>query len=115
MKIEKITKKLLKFRDDREWEKFHTPKNLAISLSIESAELLECFQWKTDIEVSEMMQTEERIEIEDEIADVASYLLLLCESLDIDVYDAINKKIEKNNQKYPVNKSKGIATKYSKL
>lgn len=113
--LEQMTSKLVGFRDERDWRQFHTPKNLALSLCIEAAELMECFQWKTDEEVKEYINSEERIQLQEEIADVASYLLLLCNETGIDLYDALRDKIEKNGRKYPVELSKGNSKKYTEL
>lgn len=110
-RLDKINILIKKFKEDRDWDKFHNPKDLAISLSIEIAELLECFQWKT---------SEESIEknldnIKYEIADIAIYLLYLCNKLNIDILDVIEKKIKINEFKYPLEKSKGNSIKYNKL
>lgn len=113
--LKQMTDKLVDFRDRRDWSQFHTPKNLALSLCIEAAELMECFQWKTDEEVNEYINSEERIKLQEEIADVASYLLLLCNETGIDLYDALKDKIEKNGRKYPVELSKGNSKKYTEL
>jgi len=95
--------KIIEFRDKREWKKFHYPKNLAAALSIEAAELQELFLWK-DLEPSEQVASDnERIGlIADEIADVAIYLFLLTHELNINLKEAINRKINKNEMKYPV-------------
>lgn len=113
--LKQMTEKLVDFRDQRDWSQFHTPKNLALSLSIEAAELMECFQWKTDEEVKKYINSEERIKLQEEIADVASYLLLLCNETGIDLYNALEDKIEKNGLKYPVELSKGSSKKYTEL
>ncbi|MBE0439051.1 MAG: nucleotide pyrophosphohydrolase, partial [Gammaproteobacteria bacterium] len=101
------------FRKERDWEQFHTPKDLAISLSIEAAELLEWFQWRTNDEINAQLQTDKRIALEDELADVAVYLSYLCHDLGIDLNQAIANKVAKNAQKYPVEKVKGRADKYN--
>ena len=106
-KIEKLTKEIVKFRDKRDWKQFHTLENLAKSISIESAELLECFQWNSTNVNKE--------EIEDELADIAIYLYLFANKFDVDLEKIINKKIDKNQKKYPVKKAKGKSTKYDKL
>lgn len=113
--IQAITQALLAFRDQRDWGQFHTPKDLAISLSLEASELLECFQWKDNKAVEAMLKGETPEEIKDELADVASYLLLLCAELDVDLMEAVEKKMHKNALKYPVEKAKGHARKYDKL
>jgi len=106
--------RIRKFRDERDWLQFHNPKNLAISISIEAAELLELFQWKTGEESSRhAAQNVEKVS--DEMADVAIYLLELADVLGIDLAKAIDAKLEKNAAKYPVEKSKGRSTKYTDL
>lgn len=102
-----LMKKILKFRNDRDWRQFHTLENLSKSISIEANELLECFQWGTQNSTNE--------EIEDELADIAMYLYLFVDEMNIDLEKAIENKIKKNNKKYPVSKSKGNSTKYTKL
>jgi len=110
-----ILKELLKFRSDRDWEQFHKPKDLAISITLEATELLECFQWKTDEEVERLINSPKKKEIEEEIADIAMYLNYLCYDLNIDLEKAMKDKLEVNKRKYPVSKSKGNATKYTEL
>lgn len=102
---------MLKFRDERDWKQFHNPKDLAISLSLEASEVLEHFQWKTNEEVAKYVKTD-REEIGDELGDVMNNLLLLAEAVGVDILDAAEKKIEKNEKKYPVDKVKGSAKKY---
>lgn len=99
---------LIAFRDERDWEQFHNPKDLSLALSIESAELLENFLWKTSEEAD--MES-----IREELADVISYALLLAHRLELNVEEIVKDKIEKNSQKYPVEKSKGSAKKYNEL
>lgn len=108
-----VLAELIEFRKQRDWEQFHTPKDLAISLSIEASELLEWFQWRTDTEISEQLKSDKRIALEDEIADVAVYLSYLCHDLDIDINQAIKNKMVKNAAKYPAEKVKGRADKYN--
>lgn len=94
--------------------KFHDPKNLAMSISIEAAELLEHFQWKTGEEATKYA-SENREAVADEIADVAIYLFELADNIGIDLANAVHRKLDKNAAKYPVEKSRGVATKYNKL
>lgn len=115
MEIKAITNKLLKFREDRDWEKFHKVKDLAISLSLEASELLEIFQWKTDEEVKELIKGDKLEDIKDEASDIASYLFLLCNDLGIDLIEAMENKIKKNELKYPVEKARGTSKKYTDL
>ncbi|HFK1439117.1 MULTISPECIES: nucleotide pyrophosphohydrolase [Bacillus cereus group] len=106
-----ILEKVLKFRDDRNWKQFHNPKDLAISLSLEASELLENFQWKSSEEA-----VETKIEdMKDELADVLIYSMLLADQLDIDLEEIILNKIEKNNKKYPVEKSRDSKKKYNEI
>ncbi len=111
MRMKQILQKLLEFREKRDWLKFHTPQNIAKSIVLEATEILEVFQWKTDDSLSE----KEKEEIGEEMADVYNWLILLSHDLNIDLEKVALKKIESNEQKYPVEKTKGIATKYTKL
>lgn len=104
---------LVRFRQQRDWQQFHSPKDLAISLSIEVAELLEWFQWRTNEQVEQQLQTDKRQTLEDEIADVAIYLSYLCHDLNIDLDKVVEAKMHKNALKYPVDKFKGRADKYT--
>lgn len=108
-----LLKQLIEFRRERDWEQFHNPKDIAISLSIEAAELLEWFQWRDKSEIQQMLETDKREALEDEIADVAVYLSYLCYDLNIDLEQAIKRKMDKNAAKYPVEKVKGRADKYN--
>ncbi|WP_292757932.1 nucleotide pyrophosphohydrolase [Methylophaga sp. UBA2689] len=108
-----LLKQLIEFRRERDWEQFHNPKDIAISLSIEAAELLEWFQWRNKTEIKQMLETDKREALEDEIADVAVYLSYLCHDLNIDIEQAIQRKMQKNAAKYPVDKVKGRADKYN--
>lgn len=110
-----IIEELLKFRREREWEQFHKPKELAISIVLEAAELLEEFQWKTDEEIKRHLKEVGLENVKDEVADIAIYILLLSHDLKIDIVEAIKDKLKKNEEKYPVEKAKGIAKKYDKL
>jgi NTP pyrophosphatase (non-canonical NTP hydrolase) len=103
---------LLGFRQKRNWEQFHKPKDLAISLSVEAAELLEIFQWKTNEEVTALIASESKQRIQEEVADVAIMLSYLCHDLGIDLNSAVRSKLEKNEIKYPVQKAYGNSQKY---
>jgi len=105
--INDILEKLIKFRDDRNWKQFHTPDNLAKSISIEANELLENFQWGN--------QNADIDNIKEEVADIFGYILLLCNELDIDLLEVTNEKIKLNDKKYPVEKAYGNSKKYNKL
>lgn len=105
-KLEKLKNKVLKFIDDRDWDQFHSPDNLAKSISIEAAELLECFQWGNEYELEA---------VTDEMADVFIYILDLANKLNVDLIDIADKKMDKNALKYPIEKAKGKSSKYNKL
>lgn len=103
--------RVLKFRDDRDWRQFHTPKDLALSLNLEAAELLEVFQWSgTDLECSSKTD-----QIREELADVLSYCILMADVCGLDLDEIMNEKIGKNEAKYPVQKAKGSSIKYTEL
>ena len=105
MKKETI-ERIKKFTADRDWDQFHTPANLAKSISIEANELLECFQWSdTDYDLEE---------VKDELADVIVYCIDMLDKLGLDADEIINRKMSKNEAKYPVEKAKGNATKYNR-
>ena len=106
MESKAIIEVLRKFVNERDWEKFHTPSNLAKSISIESAELLELFQWSEDADVDR---------VRDELADVLTYCLLMANKLNLDPTSIVLEKLEKTAQKYPVEKSKGTSDKYDRL
>jgi len=103
--------RVLKFRDDRNWRQFHTPKDLAISMNLEAAEVLELFQWSGgDLEC-----TEKQDKLREELADVLSYCILLADVCGFDLDEIMNEKITKNEAKYPVEKAWGSAAKYTEL
>ena len=104
--------KILAFRDARDWKQFHAPKNLAEGLSIEAAELLENFLWKTP-DQSHDLNDKELSRVKEEVADVFTFLVYLCHSLKIDLYAETHRKIEKNAKKYPIDKAKGNCLKYT--
>ena len=106
--------KVLKFRDERDWQQFHDPKSLAASICIEAAELLELFQWLAPDEARRQV-VEKKERVAEEIADVAIYLIELADVAGIDLAAAIAAKLEKNAAKYPVEKSRGVWTKYTEL
>lgn len=112
--LHRTISRIKKFRDDRDWMQFHDPKNMAISITIEASELLEHFQWKTKKEVNEHIKNN-RSRIEEEIADVGLYLFELCDNLKIDLLSAMEKKMDENERKYPVEKSKGSNKKYTEF
>ncbi|MDR3571643.1 MAG: nucleotide pyrophosphohydrolase [Candidatus Pacebacteria bacterium] len=112
--LQKLQKVAVKFRADRDWEQFHTPKDVALSLVLEAAEVMEHFQWKSQEEVRQHIKTH-KSEIGDELADVLCYLLYLANDLHIELKKAFLAKMKKNAKKYPVSKSKGRHTKYTEL
>jgi dCTP diphosphatase len=112
--IEVLRDKLRQFAAERDWDQFHSPKNLAMALSVEAAELLEHFQWLSDAE-SAALAPEKRVKIREELADVLLYLIRLADKLDIDLATAAADKLSVNAQKYPVQKARGSSKKYSEL
>ena len=112
--IEKMTKRIEAFRDARDWKQFHNPKDVSLSLVLEATEVMEHFQWKSKEEVDDYVKTN-KDDIADELADVLYWVLLMGKDLNIDVMQALEKKMQKNEEKYPVDKAKGKHTKYNKL
>ena len=105
---------LRQFAEERDWEQFHSPKNLATALVVEAGELVEQFQWLTD-EESRTLSTEKLGRVSEELADVLLYLIRLADKLDVDLLQVANKKIETNHAKYPIEKSRGSSRKYNEL
>ncbi len=106
--MEKALQALLKFRNERDWEQFHNPKDLALAINIEAGELLELFLWKD-------AEDAKKERVREELADVFSFALLLAEKYDFDVEEIIMDKIKSNAEKYPVDKAKGTSKKYNEL
>ena len=106
--IKKITDAIIKFRDERDWEQFHNPKDLAVALNVEAGELLEAFLWK------ESKQAKKE-KVKEELADVFNYAFLLAEKYGFDVEEIVMKKLNSNAEKYPIDKAKGTAKKYTDL
>lgn len=106
--IEELTAVIVKFRDDRDWAQFHNAKDLSLALSIETAELNQLFLWKSPEEVN-------IDKVKEELADILNYALLIANKYDLDVSQIILDKIEKNAQKYPIDKAKGSSKKYNEL
>lgn len=104
--MKSVMKELRDFNKERDWDQFHSPENLAKSISIEAGELLECFQWNNDFE---------KEDVELELADVLSYCYMLADKLDVDPNEIILKKLEISKKKYPVEKAKGTSKKYTEL
>lgn len=115
MDIKALQKKVIEFRDKRDWAQYHNPKDLAISLSLEAAELLEIFQWK-DVEEVEAISSNAggRERIKEELGDILIYALNMCEAVGLDPTDVILSKLKINKEKYPVEKARGSAKKYTK-
>jgi len=112
--IKQLQQQLAKFAAERDWDQFHSPKNLAMALSGEIGELTEIFQWLTP-EQSEHLPTAKKAHLEEEIADVLMYLLRLADKCDVDIMTACQKKLSKNEKKYPIDKCFGNAKKYNEL
>lgn len=112
--IESLTQALRRFAEERDWEQFHSPKNLAAALTVEAAELLEHFQWLTE-EQSRNLPEDKRAAVSHEIADVLLYLLQIADKLQIDIVAAANEKLALNAVKYPVAQARGISMKYNEL
>ena len=104
--MKEIIQQIEEFNKERDWDQFHSPENLAKSISIEAGELLECFQWNSDYNKEEVCE---------ELADVFTYCIQMAMKLEIDPKEIILKKLEKTKKKYPVDKAKGVSTKYNKL
>jgi len=109
--VDELTQKLRAFAAERDWEQFHSPKNLAMALAVEAAELLEHFQWLTE-EQSRALDPARREKVREEIADVFLYVLRLCDQLGIDLLAAAEHKIQVNARRYPAEKVRGRADKY---
>ena len=108
---EETINKILKFRYDRDWKQFHNPKDLAISISLEAAELLEVFQWRG----ADVSNEGKQDKIKEELADVVNYCVLMADACELDLDEIIQEKIKINERKYPVEKAKGRRDKYDKL
>lgn len=108
---EQTINKILKFRDDRDWKQFHNPKDLAISISLEAAELLEVFQWSG----ADVSNEGKQDKIKEELADVVNYCVLMADACELDLDEIVQEKIKINERKYPVEKAKGRSDKYDKL
>lgn len=110
--IEEIQKEIVAFVNERDWKQFHYPKDVAISLSLEASELLECFQWKTTEEIESYLISN-KSDIADELADVLYWVLLASHDFGIDIVEAVNQKMLKNAKKYPIEKARGSHKKYT--
>ena len=103
---EQTIERIKKFTEDRDWDQFHSPENLAKSICIEAAELLECFQWSKDYDIER---------VKEELADVLVYSQNMLDKLGLDADEIVNEKMERNEEKYPVEKAKGSSAKYTEL
>ena len=104
--MENLMKEIKQFNEERDWDQFHSSENLAKSIAIEAGELLECFQWNNNYEKEKVCE---------ELADVFTYCIMLADKLEVDPKEIILKKLDKTRKKYPVDKAKGVSTKYNKL
>lgn len=104
--MKELMKEIKQFNEERDWDQFHSPENLAKSIAIESGELLECFQWNNNYN---------KEEVSEELADVFTYCIMMADKLSVDPKEIITKKLEKTRKKYPVDKARGVSTKYNKL
>ena len=104
--MDDVKKAVVEFTKERDWDQFHSPENLAKSIAIESGELLECFQWGGDYDKENVCK---------ELADVVNYSILLADKLGVNLEDIVMEKLEENRKKYPVEKAKGVSTKYTEL
>jgi len=115
MNLDNIRERLKKFAEERDWDQFHSPKNLSMGLAAEAAELLEIFQWLTEEQSEDVVKNEKEMAlVREEIADVFIYLVRLADKLEVDIERSLWEKIELNEKKYPVRLSKGNATKYNR-
>lgn len=110
-----FTKKYIAFRNERDWQQFHKPKDLALSLVLEATEVLELFQWKTNEQIQQAFVEKQSEKLADELADVMGWILVLAHDCNIDLLAALENKLAKNAAKYPVEKAKGSAKKYTEL
>jgi dCTP diphosphatase len=117
MDVKAILCQFNQFADDRDWDQFHTIKNLSMALSVESSELLELFQWAKDDEIQDWIKNDanKKNQIAEEVADIFMYLLKIADKAEIDLESAIKNKMQKNAEKYPVEKAKGNSKKYTEL
>ncbi len=115
-KIHELKEKIKEFCEVRDWDQFHGAKDLAVALIIEASELLEIFRWKSENEVKELFENQEKREhISEEMADVLYFLVRMAQKYKIDLSEALDKKMEKNEKKYPIDKFKGSNKKYNEL
>ena len=112
--LDDLTREIVAFRDARDWKQFHNPKDMALSFVLEAAEVMEHFQWKNEEEMKEHIQSSKK-EIGDELADALYWILLMSHDFSIDIVHAMQEKMKKNAEKYPIEKSRGSHKKYNEL
>lgn len=112
--IAELTQLAIAFRDERDWKQFHNPKDMALSLVLESAELMELMQWKNGAELAEHL-AKNKMKLAEELSDVLFWVLAIAHDNDVDLGDAFKQKLIANAKKYPVEKSRGVSTKYTEL
>jgi dCTP diphosphatase len=112
--LKKLTERIVKFRDARDWKQFHNPKDVSLSLVLEAGEVMEHFQWKNNEEMEKYV-LDHKLEIGEELADVLYWVLLMSHDLDINILEALGEKISVNERKYPIEKAKGNAKKYTEF
>ncbi|WP_124951813.1 nucleotide pyrophosphohydrolase [Sulfuriferula thiophila] len=112
--LDQLKLRIRQFADERDWQQYHSPKNLAMALIVEAAELVEHFQWLTEAQ-SQTLAPEKLAQVSDELADIQIYLIRIADQLKVDLLEAVDKKIEKNAVKYPADKVRGSAKKYNEL
>lgn len=116
MSFRSVVARIIEFRDERDWKQFHAPKDLAVALSIEASEVLELFLWKDSEEIRDLLQDDDfKRRMKEELGDVLIYSFILCHEMEIDPGSAIDEKLQKNRERYPVNLAKGSAKKYNEL
>jgi NTP pyrophosphatase (non-canonical NTP hydrolase) len=113
--LDELTQEIVRFRDERDWKQFHSPKNLAVSMAIESAELMELFQWTRSGDEERKAVEERGEDLRDEVADVLIYALLLCHETGVDPVQAVRAKVDKNRANYPAERARGSAKKHTEL
>lgn len=113
--LQQLTQAIIQFRDERDWKQFHKPKDMVISLMLEAAEVAELFQWKTDEQMEAMKSEPAQEDLADELSDVLFWILTMANDFNIDMKEAFLRKLEKSAKKYPVEKAKGNAKKYTVL
>ena len=112
--FDQLTRRIREFTEARDWQQFHSPKNLGMALIVESAELVEHFQWLTEAQ-SRTLPPEKLVEVAEELADIQIYLIRIADQLNVNLLDAVDKKIMANAEKYPIDKARGNAKKYNEL